>query len=147
MSLMPFRAQFLKRVGVFSVSMFLFPSYSSVPKSLTSTLTCPSNLLSSGSLVSLLFLNTWIFSVLIFLMLVAAFDIVDYSFMKSVLPLPSWGFSILGTLCPLLCSHVCGYCFFVHLDVLESLMHLTQVIFVVPDSPWSPYTAGSLTCI
>lgn len=132
MSLMPFPALFL----MLPVSTFLLCSQSCLKESdfHTSQSIKPALLWVPGLHC---YQTHGYFLVLIFLMLLIAFDIVDCSFMKNALPLPTWGFSLLGTLCPLFGSHLCDYCFFVHPYVLGFLRLLTQVLFDLPYSSQS----------
>lgn len=144
MSLIPFIAISLKSCDVLCFYILTSQLFLS-QEGLTSALTCPSNLLSSGSLVILLFQTHGYLSVLTFLMLVAAFDIVDSSFREKCPFLAIMRLLPPGYLLPSPLHQLCGCCFFVHPRMLESLRHLTQVLLVVPDSSQSLWASMSVS--
>ena len=116
-------------VWMLPVSMCLLPSHSLVSRSLTSSLTSLATLLASGSLVTLLLPNTWMS-----LVLLAAFDVVDYFFMRNALP------------CLCKASHSCAFpsqsllrppFLYPSPSVFGFLRLLLQVLFSFPDLPQS----------
>lgn len=117
-------------------SMFLLCS---VSRSLTSTLISPLHLLSSRPLVTVATKHMDIFESSYFLCSGLHLTLLTTPSRKMLFPClhETSPFSLRGTLCCLLQSHLCGSCFFVHLYVLESLRLLTQVLSGLTDSSQS----------